>query len=308
MRESIETLLKKYQVRKSQKEKAAFADWLEAHLNEKGYALKREEYAKEGTNLIVGDAKKADVLFTAHYDTQPNFFIPVLMGFSNWGFFLVSQLIAMAPMLLIVVLQIALIRLFPGNPLAMLLPLFGIIAYGVQIMVGVANKHTANDNTSGVAALIAILEDLPLEDREKVCVVFFDQEELGLIGSKHFFNKHKADVKNKTLINFDCVSDGEMLTFVMKKRFRESADCARLKAACEKTIGKSEKKLNYLNAALSPYMSDQLHFEKGVGVVAAKKSPFGYYINRLHSKWDTRFDNGNIEGLKAAMLEMIHNT
>ena len=53
-------------------------------------------------------------------------------------------------------------------------------------------------------------------------------------------------------------------------------------------------------------MSDQLHFPHGVGVVAAKRAPiFGYYINNLHSRWDTKLDAENITLLTDTMLRMI---
>lgn len=60
-----------------------------------------------------------------------------------------------------------------------------------HMLFGYRNKHTANDNTSGVIAITKILENLPAEDRSKVCVVYFDNEEKGLLGSSFFMRNTK---------------------------------------------------------------------------------------------------------------------
>ena len=306
MRASIDALLAQYQIRKSNKEKQAFTAWLKAQLQAHGYELTEERYSKNGCNLVVGDVKTAKIILTAHYDTQPNFFIPVMMGFSNWFFFLLSQIILMLPLIALLGLFFVARALFPSNFVLPLVLLAICLLYGVQITCGIANKHTANDNTSGVAALIAILEDLPKEDREKVCVVFFDQEELNLVGSNQFKKKYKADVISKPLINFDCVSDGQTLMFVMKKKFKKSNYFGLLKAAGDKAVQGTKKQVRYADALTNIYTSDQMLFKQGVGVVAAKKSPLGYYIDRIHSGLDTNFDNENIELLKDIMLTMLH--
>ncbi|QQK07461.1 M28 family peptidase [Miniphocaeibacter halophilus] len=83
-----------------------------------------------------------------------------------------------------------------GNYWAMFIPDIILIAFLIQMTYGIANKHTVNDNTSGVATLLWIMEDLPETDRDKVC---FDQEEVGLIGSDNFKKKYKKIVKHKLL-------------------------------------------------------------------------------------------------------------
>ena len=62
------------------------------------------------------------------------------------------------------------------------------------MFVGKANKHTANDNTSGVLTLIEALHEDELKD---VCCVFFDHEEVGLFGSRFFYKKHKEELRIK---------------------------------------------------------------------------------------------------------------
>ena len=306
MKKSSEILLEKYQVRKTKKQKQDFGVWLADYLSEYDYTVVEDKYSKNGSNYIVGDVESADVILTAHYDTQPTFFFPVTMGFSNWISFFISQILMMIPIFIFAALYSFIIFKFSLGLEFFLILAVLLLAYSIQMMCGLANKHTANDNTSGVATLISILEDISPEDREKICVVFFDEEELGLIGSKKFYKKYKESVIHKPLFNFDCVSDGEILTFVMKKKFKDSSVCGLLKKASDEAIKNSEKKIRFADALWNVYMSDQLHFPNGVGVVAAKKAHiFGYYINRIHSKWDTKFDSKNIELLKNTMLKLI---
>ncbi len=113
MRRSSQVLLDRFQIRKSKNEKRLFINWLNEHLKQQGYELKKDNYNKhkDVTNLIVGDLKKADVILTAHYDTQAHSIFPMFMGFSNWISFLISQVWVMLP--------IGIISFFGGKYLAL---------------------------------------------------------------------------------------------------------------------------------------------------------------------------------------------
>ena len=88
------------------------------------------------------------------------------------------------------------------------------------MLFGKANKHTANDNTSGVITIIESAIKLPKDLRDEVCFVLFDNEELGLLGSSAFAKEYKEYVKNKLIINFDCVSDGNDIFFFPTKQIK----------------------------------------------------------------------------------------
>ncbi len=66
--------------------------------------------------------------------------------------------------------------------------------------------------------LFEIMSALSDAEREKAAFVFFDLEEMGLIGSASFASKHKKQMRDKPLINFDCVSDGNHFLFVLRKK------------------------------------------------------------------------------------------
>ncbi|MBR2024855.1 MAG: M28 family peptidase, partial [Clostridia bacterium] len=165
---------------------------------------------------------------------------------------------------------------------------------------GAANKHTANDNTSGVTTLIDIMNALPDELKNKVAFVFFDLEEAGLIGSSAFKSKHRKTMKNKLLVNFDCVSDGENMLFAIKRKakkflpYLESAFIDRDKVTVE------------LATHGVFYPSDQSLFPCGVGVAALKKTKrLGIlYMNRIHTPRDVIFREENIEYLTQGAVKL----
>ena len=161
-----------YQIRKTKKQKEAFRLWLAEHLSSCGYQLQEEKYSKSGSNLVVGDVASSEIILTAHYDTPPNFVFPLVMGFSNWLSFAISQLLSVIPLLLLSCLFGSLRAHYPHSFILPLGFLALLLLYVIQLLCGFANKHTANDNTSGIATLLSILEALPQETRKKTCVVF----------------------------------------------------------------------------------------------------------------------------------------
>ena len=56
------------------------------------------------------------------------------------------------------------------------------------------------------------------EQREKTDIVFFDNEESGFIGSALFKRKHKNEPKDKLVMKFDCVSDGDYFLIIQNKK------------------------------------------------------------------------------------------
>lgn len=312
MRTSIKTVLENYQTRKTRLQKEEFIQWLNPHLNEQGYQIKTQKFKKgRGKNLIIGNPETAEIILTAHYDTPPNAIIPIATIVGSIPMYIMSQILIFLPIVGLLWLAYRGISSILGNlgilsnlapflwfeiPLLVLLAL---ILWSLQMMMGLANKNNANDNTSGVSVMLALLEDLPQQLREKVCFVFFDEEEKGLEGAKVFKQRYRESIKNKPLINFDCVAHGQQLLFISKKSFCESDFYHKLELA----VGDKGLMKNAIHYA---YASDQLIFKLGVGVVAVHKLPLvGYYLSRLHSRWDKSFDENNIEKIAQIMLKFI---
>ena len=293
-----------YHVRKSKKQKAAFRDYLCGELEKAGYSPKVE---KKGSscNVVVGDPERAKLLYTAHYDTCavlpfPNFITP-----RNMVFYLLYQLLILIPMFALAFgAEILMLVLWKDAPLwaAMAVTYAVLIFCCWWLMDGPANRHTANDNTSGVLTLIEIALTLPEELRDKVCFVFFDNEEKGLLGSSAFAGMHKEAKKNAFCINFDCVSDGDHIQFYPSKEVKKDAELLRLLEECFPAQG--EKKTEVVRS-FGFYPSDQARFKKGVGVCALKKKPvIGYYMDRIHTRKDTVLDEKNLELLRMGALTL----
>lgn len=306
MTEQSRKIMAEMQVRKSKKQKEAFRAWLCGELEAAGYAPAVEKgFASQ--NVVAGDPDKARVLLTAHYDTQPVLPVPNFITPRNPFFFVLYQVLIVLPLFLAVGVVEGLIFAFVPKsaawwlaPLSCLAICFFFIWW---IMDGKANKHTANDNTSGVLTLVETALALPPEHRGRVCFVFFDNEEKGMFGSAAFAKKHKNVKKNTTVLNFDCVSDGDSIQFFPQRKLKRDKDALeRIEAAFLPAGGKDVQVVR----GFSLYPSDNANFKKGAGVCALKhKKVVGYYMDRIHTSKDTVLDEANIALLRDGALRYI---
>ena len=298
------------QVRKSRKQKEAFRAWLCGELEAAGYAPAVEK-GFASRNVVAGDPDKAKVLLTAHYDTQPVLPVPNFITPRNPFFFALYQVLIVLPLFVAVAVEEGVLisaarALGAEEILWWLAPLASTVlcAFFIWwIMDGKANKHTANDNTSGVLTLLETALALPPEHRERVCFVFFDNEEKGMFGSAAFVKKHKAAKKNTLVLNFDCVSDGDSIQFFPQKKLKkDEAALERIEAAFLPAGGKDVQVVR----GFSMYPSDNANFKRGAGVCALKHNKaVGYYMDRIHTSKDTVLDEANIALLRDGALRYI---
>lgn len=285
-----QTILEHYQVRKTAKQKLAFIELMCDHFPD----LKLQEGGfPKCRNIIIGDIENAKVVLTAHYDTCaqlpfPNFITPKKPLLSVLYSVALIVPVVIAVFLLKQLLSIISIDFWIQYWLTVAV-YFGFV---FLLLAGPANKHTANDNTSGVITLCELLSVLPAPQRSQAAFVFFDHEETGLIGSSLFRSKYKKQMKNKLLINFDCVSDGDHILVSASKKAR--AEFAKLIKDSFEPIG--DKTILFEKAEKIYYPSDQMGFPKTVAVAALKQKRFwGYYMDRIHTSRDTVFDKENIK-------------
>lgn len=306
MTEQSSKILAELQVRKSRKQKAAFRAWLRGELEAAGYAPAVEE-GFAARNVVVGDPDRAQVLLTAHYDTQAVLPIPNFITPRNFLFYLLYQLLIVLPLFLLVGVVSGCIFAFAPETVAWWLgPLSSIVICAFfmwWIIDGPANRHTANDNTSGVLTLVETALALPPQHRDKVCFVFFDNEEKGMFGSAAFAKRHKSVKRNTPVINFDCVGDGDSIQFFLRRKLKKDADAmGRIEAAFLPTGGKDVQ----LVRGFGFYPSDNASFKKGAGVCALKHKPvIGYYMDRIHTAKDTVLDEANLALLRDGALRYI---
>ncbi len=296
MDQTIQEIFRQYEVRKTKKQKTAFIEYATNKITQEGYSVQVEKGSFGVRNIVVGDPDRAKVVYTAHYDTCTRLPFPNFLTPKNIGIYLLYNLLIVLGFFVVAFA----IGLFVGVISALLQfdPTIGLtvakvvyIALLLCLFIGPANKHTANDNTSGVTVLFGIMKALPQEEREQVVFVFFDQEEMGLFGSASFAKKHKQ-VKNETLLlNFDCVSDGRDLMIYTKKGAEPYHDLL-----AQAFVSNDELQVDVTNHAFYP--SDQAKFKKGVGVAAFRKTKGGMlYMNKIHTGKDTVYRRENIDFL-----------
>lgn len=306
MNEITKTILADYEVRKTKEQKETFRSWLCERLKAAGYAPKVE--TQEGLitshNVVVGDPDRAKVLLTAHYDTCAvlpiaNFVTPCSLLMT------VLYMMLLCAVLIIVIggLEFALMLLGVPAMLSMLM-VDGLLLFIVWwTAAGKANKHTANDNTSGVMTLLEIALTLPEEERDKVCFVFFDNEEKGLFGSGAFVKAHPKARRDTLCLNFDCVSDGDHIRLFPQKAVKKDEETL---AALDAAFCSEGDKHCETVRGFGFYPSDQGKFRRGVGVAALNRNKLiGCYMNRIHTKRDTVMDERNIELLRRSVLRFL---
>ena len=111
-------------------------------------------------------------------------------------------------------------------------------------------------------------------------------------------------MQDKLLINFDCVSDGDAFLLGISKKANQ-----KYHVALAQTYTSTEKKTVLLeNLKKLYYPSDQAGFPVAIAVAALKyKKPFGYYMDRIHTKRDTVFEEENITYLAARTAQFIRH-
>lgn len=286
-----ETLLADYQIRKTQKQKTAFIEFMQSQLP--GLKVEQGGFGRN-RNMVLGDVKSAKVLLTAHYDTCARMIVPNFITPKNIPVYLGYSLLIVIPFLILMVILSAMLGLLTDSFMiaywGSFLPSMALMLY--VFMGGKPNPHTANDNTSGVITLCELWAAMTAEEQSRVALVFFDNEENGLLGSAFFRKLHKKDgLEKKLLINFDCVSDGDHMLFVLSKPARKAYG----DAFAEAFSSTDEKTVYIEKSSNAMYPSDQTNFPMGVGVAALRNNKLiGLYMGRIHTIRDTVFQRENI--------------
>lgn len=297
MTSTTKEILDQYQIRKSKKQKTAFIDWLRPVVQESGWEMHVEK-GNGARNVAIGDPEKAKVVFTAHYDTCavmpiPNFITPKCVPI-----YIAYQLLLTVGMFVIVFGAS-----FLGGMIhkSLILPAYYVSLFLlVALMIaGPANKHTANDNTSGVTAVLELMQAMPEELRGKAAFVLFDLEEAGLLGSAAFAKAHKKTMKDKLLVNLDCVSDGKTMLFCFRKKSKGDVERFRDCFPSDDWLESDFVTKGYV------YPSDQVNFPRGVGIAAMNKTKGGMlYVDKIHTPKDTVYREENIAYLVEGCIRL----
>lgn len=297
-------VLTAFPVRKSKEQKQAFRDAVQSYAASLGYESQVEKGSFGSRNLVIGDPEGAEFLVTAHYDTCAGLPFPNFITPCNFLPFLGYQLLVAAGMLFAAFAVGFLTGLVTGSPgagsIVGYLCIWGMI---VLMLIGPANPHNANDNTSGVITLLEIARTLPEKQRGKVCFVLFDLEEAALIGSASYRKAHKKATDSQLVLNLDCVGDGDCIRmFPTKKLKKDRRKLTSLYKACG-YFGK--KNVLVHEKGFSVYPSDQANFPYGVGICALNRGKSGLFLSRIHTSRDTVLEETNVNLLRAALTTFI---
>ena len=164
-----------YPIRKTNEEKQNFRDYVKESLNKKGIDP-NIELTKDGknNNIVVGDPTTAKAVFTAHYDTPARSIFPNIMIPKNRVIFYAYQFV---PVIFLLVISFAFAYLVGNvifNDMRAYAISFLVAYYGLffGIMRVFKNKHNYNDNTSGLATLMTIIDNLAKEELENTAFIF----------------------------------------------------------------------------------------------------------------------------------------
>lgn len=300
-------ILDDFQTRKTKAQKSNFTSFLISELEKNEIYAKIDESGSiiKSRNIVIGDISKANVIFTAHYDTAPKLPFPNFITPKNLLFYIFYQILILLPLFIICFLVSFISMIFFENILiAYFLCAFLAFAFVYIIMFGKENKNTVNDNTSGIITLCEIMLNMTKDELATTAFVFFDNEELGLIGSSAFAKQHREEIKGKIVINFDCVSDGETIMVVVngvaRKKYGDIITSAY-------SMNDDYKVKPFITKALTTfYPSDQMNFPINIAVAALKRKRFlGYYLDRIHTKHDTVFREENIRYLIKSSIKFV---
>ena len=297
-------VLSQFPVRKSKRQKQEFRAVVRQYAGSLGYRSELEKGSFGSWNIVIGDPAKAKYLVTAHYDTCAALPVPNLVTPCNFWLFTAYQLLIAAIMVVPALAVGILVGRLTQEPL-WAARITGILVYTAVFMMllGPANKNNANDNTSGVVTVLEMARAMPPELRDRVCFVLFDLEEAGLFGSASYRRLHAGEIKNQTVLNLDCVGDGDRIMLFPTKKLKKREDTMAALRACCGEFG--EKSIAIREKGFAVYPSDQKNFPYGVGICALRQNKLGLYLGRIHTKRDTVLEEANVELLKDRLIALI---
>ncbi|MBE7008776.1 MAG: Zn-dependent exopeptidase M28 [Ruminococcaceae bacterium] len=309
MSKFVDRINREYPVRRKPKEKEAFRLYLMGTLREMGYDPKLQtketplQVGGQVTNVVAGDPEKAKLLLIAHYDTGiRTIFPPLIMPTRPLTGFLYLALTPVCVLLGSLALSFALT--FPFNAPQATLPLFLILLLSslLYLRFGPSETNNLSDNTSGVAALLETASALTPHYRESVAFVFLDGGFGGMSGAKGFRAKYPS-AKEKTVVNVNCVAQGDELMILPGKYVRWQGEV--LDAILDSFDGEGNKTVFLKTDGLTYYPSDNRAFRYAISIFSCiSLSGFGRIIKPKTAK---SVDEENLKILKQGLCKLCEN-
>ena len=303
MLEKIYQELDQFPKRLKRRDKQKFLDYLKAKLDDLGYDTKESQgrFIFKSVNLET-DNDNADIILAAHYDTPtilPFYFEYLfrIFGHTRQFFMLFSIFLIVAAVSAWAVKMPELNFLFKALKYTFFFSFLALL---------IPNPHNRNDNTSGVATLLNIAEKIAKNPnlKKKVKFIFFDNEELGLLGSfmqKKKWKKEGFEIFNKKFISIDCVAHGKVPVIVYHKNDATANQLHNL--FFNQSIDSKILRLPFY-----PISDNYVFAENGaVNISWMDKTliPGGYYIRNVHNPRDIDVDYDKIETVTDIVIDFF---
>ncbi len=283
-------------------QKNAFLSAIEKYLTDYGYQFERKKLGSFIKNVnLETKCHNPEYIFLAHYDTGT-----IIPFWVRWVMRLVGINRMIFLMIFMVALSYGLKYLLPFAPEPVQLG-FSIVLWGSLLSILIPIPNNADDNTSGVIALVKLLHICKERGIDNVQCIFVDKEELGLFGSaaqrKHMEQQGLLSESTK-IISLDCVGGSNTFPLIMKSGTSSLAH----------TVQKELEKTFPHVAMTRPQfpVSDNHSFKTygAINISFVKKGvlPGGYYIKNIHSIKDTKIDLAQIDTLCNALADMVEGS
>ncbi|MBQ8536082.1 MAG: M28 family peptidase [Clostridia bacterium] len=296
----------KFPIRKTRQQKESFLKYAQAAMGKMGYTPKIEE--NKGLllhkNLVAGEPLRAQVVFTAHYDTPAANLWPDLQTPGNPVFSLFYQLLIVGLLMAVSFGVMLGAQLLFGNARLSLGLVPATFAGLIMLLLwGPANKHNRNDNTSGLAVLLALMESIPQEKRKQVAFVLTDHSSQGQLGARAYAKAHPQVQYTPLVIDLNCLGQGESLVGIATRLARSHPAYETLAQAL---MQNEALPAFWLKGWGSAYTSDHSAFKCSVGLMACQKAPaLGWYVGRIHTGRDTKADTKLMQNTADALTSFI---
>ena len=301
MKDYLNEINDKFPIRRKKDEKAKFADYVKFELGEDRVKI---ETLEKNDNIVIGNPESAKVVITAHYDTPAASIVPNMMFPANRAGIIVNLIYPVLFAIVSLVAAYAISFLLGGDEKVAVFVYLVLYLGGFYCSTRLfSNKHNKNDNTSGVATVMTLAKRF---NDDRVAFILFDNEELGLVGSKAYNKAHSQVMKDKLLINLDCVGNGDQIILMAKERATKTAEYQHLHKAF--SVEDDDFTIHHIPFRKASSNSDHKSFLSSVGITAASRGHIAKFVTgRIHTSRDTVADIDNIFFLSDKLSDFLEN-
>ena len=138
-------ILDDFQTRKTKAQKSNFTSFLISELEKNEIYAKSDESGSiiKSRNIVIGDISKANVIFTAHYDTAPKLPFPNFITPKNLLFYIFYQILILLPLFIICFLVSFISMIFFENILIAYF-LCAFLAFGFVYIIMFGKENTGH--------------------------------------------------------------------------------------------------------------------------------------------------------------------